>query len=91
METHISKYISFHVYFSAKDEKEKKNDALATAILKDKAKPNRLIVDQIEKDDNSVVALSQAKMDELGLFRCGFVSVIFMPTGTFSQSLFFQR
>lgn len=56
-------------FYSAKDEKEKKNEALATAILKDKSKPNRLIVDQIEKDDNSVVALSQAKMDELGLFR----------------------
>ncbi|GMS80961.1 hypothetical protein PENTCL1PPCAC_3136, partial [Pristionchus entomophagus] len=54
---------------SAKDDKEKRNDELATAILKDKKKPNRLIVDQIEKDDNSVVALSQAKMDELGLFR----------------------
>ncbi|CAD6191510.1 unnamed protein product [Caenorhabditis auriculariae] len=53
----------------AKDEKEKKNDALATAILKDKVKPNRLIVDQSDKDDNSVIALSQAKMDELNLFR----------------------
>lgn len=50
-------------------DKEKKNDELSTAILKDKAKPNRLIVDQSEQDDNSVVAVSQAKMDELGLFR----------------------
>uniref|UniRef100_A0A1I7XDJ1 Uncharacterized protein n=1 Tax=Heterorhabditis bacteriophora TaxID=37862 RepID=A0A1I7XDJ1_HETBA len=50
-------------------EKEKRNDALATAILKDKVKPNRLIVDQSDKDDNSVIALSQAKMDELRLFR----------------------
>lgn len=55
--------------FSAKDAKELKNESLATAILDKKSKPNRLIVDQIEKDDNSVVALSQAKMDELGLFR----------------------
>ncbi|VDN39080.1 unnamed protein product [Gongylonema pulchrum] len=37
---------------------------MATAILKDKIKPNRLIVDQSVKDDNSVV-----KMDELNLFR----------------------
>jgi len=51
------------------DEKTKKNEALATAILKEKAKPNRLIVETSPKDDNSVVALSQAKMDELGLFR----------------------
>ncbi|KAF8387100.1 hypothetical protein PRIPAC_76242 [Pristionchus pacificus] len=54
---------------TAKDAKELKNESLATAILDKKSKPNRLIVDQIEKDDNSVVALSQAKMDELGLFR----------------------
>ncbi|CAJ0963495.1 unnamed protein product, partial [Mesorhabditis belari] len=54
---------------TAQDEKEKKNEQLATAILKEKPKPNRLIVDQSEKDDNSVIALSQAKMDELGLFR----------------------
>uniref|UniRef100_A0A1I7UR41 vesicle-fusing ATPase n=1 Tax=Caenorhabditis tropicalis TaxID=1561998 RepID=A0A1I7UR41_9PELO len=53
----------------AKDEKEKKNDELATAILKDKARPNRLIIDQSDNDDNSMVCLSQAKMDELGLFR----------------------
>lgn len=33
-------------------------------------KPNRLIVEEAEEnDDNSVVALSQAKMDELELFR----------------------
>jgi len=42
---------------------------LSTAILKDKAKPNRLIVDDSVGDDNSVVSLSQAKMDELQLFR----------------------
>ncbi|KAI1720302.1 ATPase family associated with various cellular activities (AAA) domain-containing protein [Ditylenchus destructor] len=54
---------------TATDEKTKKNEALATAILKDKHKPNRLVVEQSPKDDNSVVALSQAKMDELGLFR----------------------
>ncbi|KHJ99675.1 cell division protein 48 domain protein [Oesophagostomum dentatum] len=54
---------------TAKDEKEKRNEALATAILKDKVKPNRLIVDQSDKDDNSIISLSQAKMDELALFR----------------------
>jgi len=46
------------------------NKDLATAILKDKKKPNRLMVeDPSSHDDNSVVALSQAKMDELQLFR----------------------
>ncbi|RCN43248.1 cell division protein 48 domain protein [Ancylostoma caninum] len=54
---------------TAKDEKEKKNEALATAILKDKVKPNRLLVDQSDKDHNSIISLSQAKMDELALFR----------------------
>ena len=44
-------------------------DELATAILKDKAKPNRLIVDDATTDDNSVVSISQDKMDELQLFR----------------------
>ncbi|KAI6222789.1 Vesicle-fusing ATPase [Aphelenchoides besseyi] len=51
------------------DDKTKKNESLATAILKEKVKPNRLIVESSPKDDNSVIGLSQAKMDELGLFR----------------------
>ncbi|XP_076319676.1 transitional endoplasmic reticulum ATPase isoform X1 [Tachypleus tridentatus] len=44
-------------------------DDLSTAILKTKQKPNRLLVEEAVSDDNSVVALSQAKMDELQLFR----------------------
>lgn len=44
-------------------------DDLATAILKRKDRPNRLLVEEASNDDNSVVALSQAKMDELQLFR----------------------
>ena len=44
-------------------------DDLATAILRQKSKPNRLIVDEAVNDDNSVVAMSQEKMDELQLFR----------------------
>lgn len=51
------------------DDKTKKNEQLATAILKSKEKPNRLYVENIEKDDNSVVSMSQAKMDELNMFR----------------------
>jgi len=47
----------------------KKGDELATAILNKKAKPNRLLVEDAVNDDNSVVALSLAKMDELQLFR----------------------
>ena len=46
-----------------------RSDELATAILKKKDRPNRLIVEEAANDDNSVVALSQAKMDELELFR----------------------
>ncbi|MEE6457730.1 hypothetical protein FKM82_000002, partial [Ascaphus truei] len=46
-----------------------KADDLSTAILKQKSRPNRLIVDEAINEDNSVVSLSQAKMDELQLFR----------------------
>jgi hypothetical protein len=46
-----------------------RGDDLATAILKRKERPNRLIVEEAANDDNSVVALSQTKMDELELFR----------------------
>ena len=46
-----------------------KGEELATAILNQKAKPNRLMVEEAINDDNSVVALSQKKMDELQLFR----------------------
>lgn len=42
---------------------------MATAILRKKDKPNRLLVDEAIANDNSVVTLSQAKMDELQLFR----------------------
>ncbi|KAF6213451.1 hypothetical protein GE061_011170 [Apolygus lucorum] len=42
---------------------------LSTAILNRKIRPNRLIVEDTINDDNSVVNLSPAKMDELGLFR----------------------
>jgi transitional endoplasmic reticulum ATPase len=37
-------------------------DELATAILNKKARPNRLIVEDVVNDDNSVVALSLAKV-----------------------------
>ena len=54
--------------FSAKD-------PLATAILNQKSKPNRLIVEDAINDDNSIITLSQAKMDELQLFRADSVIV----------------
>lgn len=50
-------------------------DELATAILKQKSKPNRLIVEDAINDDNSIITLSQAKMDELQLFRADSVIV----------------
>lgn len=40
-----------------------------TAIMDKKKAPNRLVVDDALNDDNSVVCLSQAKMEELQLFR----------------------
>lgn len=47
----------------------KGTEDLATAILKKKDKPNRLLVEEAVNDDNSVVAMSQEKMDELQLFK----------------------
>ncbi|CAF1296061.1 unnamed protein product [Rotaria sordida] len=47
-----------------------KEDQYATAILNRNERPNRLIIDNAINDDNSVVILSQQKMDELQLF-CG--------------------
>jgi transitional endoplasmic reticulum ATPase len=47
---------------------DKQNKQDVTAPVRNK--PNRLVVEEAEgNDDNSVVALSQAKMDELELFR----------------------
>lgn len=46
-----------------------RSEDLSTAILKRKDRPNRLLVDDATNDDNSIVSLSQAKMNELQLFR----------------------
>lgn len=48
---------------------DQNSDDLATAILRRKAKPNRLLVEEAINEDNSVVCVSQNKMDELQLFR----------------------
>jgi transitional endoplasmic reticulum ATPase len=40
-----------------------------TGIMDRKKAPNRLVVDDALSDDNSVVTLSPAKMEELQLFR----------------------
>jgi len=50
-------------------DKKSNPEDLSTAILKTKDKPNRLLVDEAVTDDNSVIHLSQTKMDELNLFR----------------------
>lgn len=41
----------------------------ATAILRRKAAPNKLMVDDATNDDNSVITLSNATMESLQLFR----------------------
>ncbi|XP_041033268.1 transitional endoplasmic reticulum ATPase-like isoform X2 [Carcharodon carcharias] len=46
-----------------------KQEDVSTAILQQKHRPNRLIVDEAINDDSSIVSLSQVKMDELQLFR----------------------
>ncbi|KAJ1960800.1 AAA ATPase cdc48, partial [Dipsacomyces acuminosporus] len=42
---------------------------LATAILRKKAAPNKLMIDEATNDDNSVAVISQNTLDTLGLFR----------------------
>lgn len=53
--------------------KEEKKDAqkkdFSTAILDSKKAPNRLMVDEAKTDDNSVVEMAQAKMDELKIYK----------------------
>jgi transitional endoplasmic reticulum ATPase len=46
-----------------------KKEEFNTAIMDKKKSPNRLVCDDALNDDNSVVCLSAAKMDELQLFR----------------------
>ncbi|XP_041642240.1 zgc:136908 [Cheilinus undulatus] len=46
-----------------------KGEDLSTAILKQKIRPNRLIVDEALNEDSSIVSLSQNKTEELQLFR----------------------
>ena len=55
-------------------------DELATAILKNKSKPNRLLVEEAINDDNSVVSMSQVCVKK----RC----FDFIVRGAKSSSLF---
>jgi transitional endoplasmic reticulum ATPase len=48
--------------------KDAKKD-FSTAILDRKKAPNRLMVDEATNDDNSVIQLTQKKMDELKIFK----------------------
>ncbi|CAH8874191.1 unnamed protein product [Trichobilharzia szidati] len=52
-----------------------KKDQASDKLVDKKRKPNRLMVDDTLKDDNSVVSMSQAKMDELQLFRGDTVTI----------------
>nr|XP_006014255.1 PREDICTED: transitional endoplasmic reticulum ATPase-like [Latimeria chalumnae] len=48
---------------------DSKGEDYSTAILQQKHRPNRLIVDEAINEDNSIVSLAQGKMEELQLFR----------------------
>ena len=50
----------------------KPND-VSEAILKRKASPNKLLVDDATNDDNSVCSMNTATMEELQLFRGFFI------------------
>lgn len=42
---------------------------MATAILRRKAAPNKLMVDESPQDNNSMIYLSENTLEKLGLFR----------------------
>ena len=46
----------------------KKKD-VSTAILERKKAPHKLTVEEAKNDDNSVIEMTQAKMDELKIFK----------------------
>lgn len=46
----------------------KKKDT-STAILDRKKAPHKLTVEEAKNDDNSVIEMTQAKMDELKIFK----------------------
>lgn len=50
--------------FCRKDKKD-----YSTAILERKKSPNRLIVDEVINDDNSVISMHPATMEKLQFFR----------------------
>ena len=41
----------------------------STAILEKKKAPHKLQVEESKQDDNSIVEMTQAKMDELKIFK----------------------
>ena len=47
---------------------EKKKD-FSTAILDKKKAPHKLTCEDSKQDDNSIVEMTQAKMDELKIFK----------------------
>lgn len=48
---------------------EQEESDLATAILRRKAAPNKLMVDESPQDNNSMIYLSENTLEKLGLFR----------------------
>jgi len=42
---------------------------VSTAILDKKKAPHKLTVEEAKNDDNSVIEMTQAKMDELKIFK----------------------
>lgn len=72
-------------------------DELATAILKNKSRPNRLLVEEAINDDNSVVAMSQVCKERnephwiiLSVLFVSVCSILPLPTFTFSFAFHMQ-
>ena len=57
-------YANFLLFLPFRNKKD-----FSTAILEKKKAPNKLQVEDSVQDDNSIVELTQAKMDELKVFK----------------------
>lgn len=50
-------------------------DGAAAPELVKKRSPNRLMVDEADKDDNSIICMSQSKFEQLQLFKGDAVTI----------------
>jgi hypothetical protein len=60
---------SVRIYLTLREQPAAKPGDVSQAILKRKASPNKLLIDDATNDDNSVCSMNTATMEQLQLFR----------------------